>query len=143
MRRRVGLLLVFCAAGIGLGVAGGRILCAQPPSGSPPAVAETVLMRADLAGLPGKELIVSRLAAEPGWRHGRHRHVGHELVYVLEGTGTLEADGEGPVSLGQGAALYVPPGRGHSGGNASSTTSFRFLLVRIHDKGQPMSVELE
>ena len=146
MRDRLGMVVVALAVGIGLGVAGSRLLGAQqsaPPSPPrPPSVAETVLLRTDLVGLPGRELIVSRFAAEPGWVHGRHRHPGHELVYVLEGAGTIQMDGRAPVALAPGAVAYMLPGQVHTGGNASRTASFGFLLVRIHDKGQPISEEL-
>ena len=108
----------------------------------PPAVAETLLLRQDLPGLRGKELIVSRFRAEPGWLHGRHYHPGHELVYVLSGAGTIQADGKAALPLPAGAVAYLPPGEVHAGGNASRTAEFEFLQVRIHEKGQPISVEL-
>jgi quercetin dioxygenase-like cupin family protein len=63
-------------------------------------------------------------------------------VYVLEGEGTLEIEG-GPVQrLLPGTVAHVPPGRIHAGRNASGTASFKFVLIRIHVKGEPMSVEL-
>ena len=54
----------------------------------PPAVAETLLLRQDLPGLPGKELIVSRLRAEPGWLHGRHYHPGDGLARAVADSGS-------------------------------------------------------
>jgi quercetin dioxygenase-like cupin family protein len=87
-------------------------------------------------------LIVSRLDTAPGWAHGRHYHAGHELVYVLEGTAILEVDGKPPLTLRPGTLAHVPPGQVHAGRNASRTGPFRFLLFRIHQKGQPLSVEL-
>ena len=125
------------AVGIAVGAVGASVLAAQPPS-----FTETVLLRADLAGVAGKELIVSRLETAPGWVHGRHYHAGHELVYVLEGSAILEVDGQPSITLKPGAVSYVPPGQVHAGRNASRTAPFRFLLFRIHEKGQPISVEL-
>jgi quercetin dioxygenase-like cupin family protein len=132
-----GMLAVTLTVGIAFGAIGATVLGAQPPP-----VAETPLLRADLAGLAGHELIVSRLDAAPGWWHGRHHHAGHEIVYVLEGTGRLEVEGKPPLPLTAGMASYVPAGHVHAGGNASKAASFSFLLVRIHEKGQPLSVEL-
>lgn len=108
-----------------------------------PLVKETVLLRTDLAGVAGKELIVSRFDTAPGWAHGRHYHVGHELVYVLEGSAIVEVEGKLPMTVPAGTTAYFPPKQVHAGRNASRSASFRFLLVRIHDKGQSISVETD
>jgi quercetin dioxygenase-like cupin family protein len=108
-----------------------------------PPVRETLLLRTDLAGIDGKELIVSRFETAPGWAHGRHYHVGHELVYILDGSATVQVEGKPPTTLPTGTTAYFPPRQVHAGQNASSTAPLTFLLVRIHEKGQPLSVELE
>jgi quercetin dioxygenase-like cupin family protein len=125
-------------AGFATGAVSVTALLAEPPL-----VKETVLLRTDLAGVDGKELIVSRFETAPGWAHGRHYHVGHELVYVLDGAAIVEVEGKPPVTVPAGATAYFAPRQVHAGRNASPTASFRFLLVRIHEKGQPISVELE
>ena len=137
MTQTAGIRALVFGAGILLGAIGTQALNAQAPP-----VRETVLLRADLAGIDGKELIVSRLETAPGWVHGRHYHVGHELVYVLEGAGVVEVDGKPPVPLEPGAIAYMPPRQVHAGRNASRTAPFKFLLFRIHERGQPLSVEL-
>ena len=73
-RRWAGLALALLA-GFAAGAASVTALLAAQPL-----VKETVLLRTDLAGVDGKELIVSRFETAPGWAHGRHYHVGHELV---------------------------------------------------------------
>jgi len=128
----VGTLL----GGVALGATGHQLLPA------PPSFIETPLYRADLTGIDRHELIVSRLTTSPGWSHGRHYHAGHELVYVLEGDGTLEVEGAPAQRLQPGMVAHVAPGRIHTGRNASRTAAFNFLLIRIHVKGEPMSVEL-
>ena len=42
-----------------------------------------------------------------------------------------------------GTVALVQPGRVHAGRNTSRTTPFKFVLIRLHVKGEPMSVELE
>ncbi len=128
----VGTLL----GGIALGTTGHHLLAA------PPSFSETLLFRADLAGIDKYELIVSRLETAPGWSHGRHYHAGHEIVYVLEGHGALDVEGSAGQDLQPGTVSYVPPKEIHAGRNASRTAAFKFLLIRIHPKGEPMSVEL-
>jgi len=128
----VGTLL----GGIALGTTGHRLLAASP------SFSETPLFRADLTGIDKYELIVSRLETTPGWSHGRHYHAGHEVVYVLEGQGALDVEGGPEQRLHPGTVSYVPPRQIHAGRNASRTAAFKFLLIRIHVKGEPMSVEL-
>jgi quercetin dioxygenase-like cupin family protein len=86
---------------------------------------------------------VSRLQTSPGWSHGRHYHAGHELVYVLEGEGVLEVEGSASQRLLPGTVALVQPGRVHAGRNTSRTTPFKFVLIRLHVKGEPISVELD
>ena len=138
MRRQVRSLVIagVFLSGLTLGATAHRLLAAAP------AFTETPLLRTDLAGVDRHELIVSRLETTPGWVHGRHYHAGHELVYVLEGSGALQVDGKPEQRLQPGTVAYVPPRQVHSGRNASPTASFKFLLVRIHVKGEPISVEL-
>ena len=128
----VGTLL----GGVVIGATGHQLLAA------PPSFSETPLHRADLAGIAKHELIVSRLETSAGWSHGRHYHAGHEVVYALEGEGTLEVEGIPAQRLQPGTVAHVPPGRIHAGRNASRAAAFKFLLIRIHVKGEPMSVEL-
>jgi quercetin dioxygenase-like cupin family protein len=123
--------------GIALGTTGHHLLAA------PPSFSETPLFRADLAGIDEYELIVSRLETTSGWSHGRHYHAGHEIVYVLEGEGALDVEGRPPQRLQPGTVAYVPPRQIHAGRNASRTAAFKFLLIRLHVKGEPMSVELK
>ncbi|PWU25008.1 MAG: hypothetical protein C5B48_03495 [Candidatus Rokuibacteriota bacterium] len=124
--------------GIAVGALGQRLNAAQPT------FSETPLLRTDLAGLDRYELIVSRLETTPGWAHGRHYHAGYELVYVLEGTGALEVEGTPGrrQRLEPGTVAYIPPRQIHAGRNASGTAAFKFLLIRIHVKGEPISFEL-
>lgn len=129
------------ALGIALGAIGAFAIPWVSAQG-PRSFTETPLFGTDLSGVPGTELLVSRLVTAPGWIHGRHYHAGHELVYVLEGSAVLEVEGKPPVQLAPGAFAYVPPRQIHAGRNASATAPLSFLLIRIHEKGQPISVEL-
>lgn len=124
-----------------VGFAGGAISVTTLRAGQP-AVTETPLLRTDLAGVERKELIVSRFDTAPGWAHGWHYHPGHELVYVLDGSAVVQVEGKPPMSVPAGTAAYFAPKQVHEGKNASATAPLKFLLVRIHEKGQPLSVEL-
>ena len=128
----VGILLV----GIAVGAMGQHLLAA------PPSFSETPLLRTDLAGIDKYELIVSRLETTPGWAHGRHYHAGHEIVYVLEGSGALTVEGRPEQSLQPGTVAHVAPGKVHAKRNASQKDVFKFILFQLHMKGEPISIEL-
>jgi len=127
---RSSMMVVILLAGIGFGATAHRLFAA------PPSFTETV------PGIDNYELIVSRLETIPGWSHGRHYHPGHEIVYVLDGNGTLDLEGKSGQRLQPGTISYVPPGKVHAGRNASPKEMFKFILFRLHAKNQPISVEL-
>lgn len=133
---KLSMIIAMLLVGIFIGATGHHLVAAAP------SFTETVLLRTDLAGIDSYELTVSRLETAPGWSHGRHYHAGHEIVYVLEGNGALESQGRPSQSLRPGTVSYVPAGQIHSGRNTSAREAFKFLLFRIHVKGQPISVEL-
>ena len=123
-------------AGIAVGAIGQRLLAASP------SFSETPLLRTELVGIDKYELIVSRLETTPGWSHGRHYHEGHEIVYVLEGNGALVVEGKPEQRLQPGIVAHIAPGKIHAGRNANQKDVFKFILFRLHAKGQPISVEL-
>src|SRR5215467_8594776 len=122
--------------GIIIGATGHHLVAARP------SFTETVLLRTDLAGIDSYELIVSRLETAPGWSHGRHYHAGHEIVYVLEGSGALAVEGRPEQPLQPGAVAHIAPGKVHAGRNTSQKDVFKFILFRLHVKGEPISTEL-
>src|SRR5262249_61937620 len=103
---------------------------------------EALMFRTDLVGIDKSELIASRLETTPGWAHGRHYHAGHEIVYVLEGSGALAVEGRPEQRLQPGTVAHVAPGKVHAGRNASQKDAFKFILFRLHVKGEPISIEL-
>ena len=61
----------------------------------------------------------------------------HEFVYELEGTLTLQREGQDSTSLKQGQAAYVAPNVVHRGLNLSRTEPTKLVVVRIKPKGAP------
>ena len=65
-----------------------------------------------------------------------HSHVYDEVIYVLEGEGTLHIDGEHePVSAG--TCIHLPPLREHSLENSGSTPMK--VVAVFHPAGDPAS----
>jgi quercetin dioxygenase-like cupin family protein len=70
---------------------------------------------------------------------GKHYHPGDEFVYVLEGNGTLEREGEPPLSLKPGVTYYVAPHQVHEV-KTSGPGPLKGVGVTIAKPGEPLIV---
>lgn len=138
MVRKALVLGLTLAAGVAAGVIGAQLLNAQQEASK-----RTLLLKADLVGMAGKEAQVLLVELAPGAAAGKHYHPGHELGYVLEGSFTFEVEGKPPVTLEQGGTLYVPPRQVHNPKNASKTAPAKALVFAIAEKGQPAAVPVK
>ena len=78
--------------------------------------------------LAGEDLSVIEERMPPGAAEVRHGHArSRQFFYALEGTLTLELDGE-IHQLQNGQGLHVPPGAAHRARNESSADT-RFLVI--------------
>ncbi len=136
MKRRVLMLVLTLTTGIALGVLGGRVIDAQQKP-----VRSVQLLKTDMEGVEGKEGIMVIAEFDPGAKSAKTYHPGHELIYVLEGSGTLDVEGK-PIRLKTGDVFYLPPKRSHYTTN-DGTTTLRALAVFIHEKGQPVSIRVQ
>ena len=94
------------------------------------------VVRHDL-GVPGREVIQVRVDFAPGVAFPRHSHPGAEIAYVLEGTLEYQLDGNAPVTLKAGEALYIPAGAIHTAKNVGSVNAAE-LATYIVEKGKPL-----
>lgn len=138
MSRTALLLGLTLAVGIAVGVIGDGVLNAQQEP-----VKRTVLLRTDLVGMEGKEVLMINVELAPGAVAGKHYHLGHELAYVLEGSGILEIEGNPPVSMKPGVTFYQPPKQVHDVKNTSTTAPLKALSIVIAEKGQPLTVPVK
>jgi quercetin dioxygenase-like cupin family protein len=96
------------------------------------------LMRHDVVGMPGKEVVVSTVDFAPGVPSRVHRHDAQVFVYVLQGTVKMQVKGGPLLTLGPGQTFYEGPNDIHVvGDDASKTEPARILVVMIKDKGKP------
>jgi quercetin dioxygenase-like cupin family protein len=99
------------------------------------------LMRRDLIGAPGKEVVMSTIEVPPGASSPPHRHYAQVFVYMLEGRMIMQVKGGPQVTIGPGQTFYENPSDIHTvGANASKTEPARFLAILIKDKGKPGTV---
>jgi quercetin dioxygenase-like cupin family protein len=96
------------------------------------------VLRNDLS-VPGREVIQVLVDFAAGASFPRHSHPGEEVAYVFEGKLEYRLDGQPPVILEAGDALFIPAGAVHAvtnlgGGNGSE------LATYIVEKGEPLVV---
>lgn len=113
-----------------------------------PAVAEepkvTPLLGKDLAGFPGKEGVMLTVEYAPGASSGKHRHLAHTFVYVLEGAIVMQVEGGEAVTLGPGQTFYESPQDIHSvSRNASDSHPAKFLVFFVKEKGAPPVIPVQ
>jgi len=104
----------------------------------------TPLMSKDLAGYPGKEVLMITVEHAPGGSSAIHRHNAQAFVYVLEGSVVMQLKGGEQVTLTPGQTFYEGPDDVHLvDRNASSTKPAKFLVVLIKNKGAPAVVPVQ
>jgi len=100
------------------------------------AAAVTPLVTRDLAGVPGKEVVMLTVEYPPGGASTPHRHDANVFVYVLEGSLIMQVKGQEPVTLNPGQTFYENPSDVHvQSANASQTKPAKFLVFTVKDKG--------
>jgi quercetin dioxygenase-like cupin family protein len=137
-RRILGVVL---AVVIAMGTIGIRILHAGEEYRS--TAKPTELMKTALAGMHGTEAHVIRFEMPPGWIGGKHYHQGHVFVYVLEGSMTLELDGEAPVTVGAGEMFHELPGQVMRATNPSTDKELKLIVFQLNPAGQPLMIKAE
>jgi len=129
--KRIHLLLgVVLAVGVALGVFGSRMLSAQDPLKE-----GTVLQRTELSGAKGMEAILVLRELPAGAASGKHSQSGTEIVYIQEGSVTLEVQGKPPVTVKAGEAFHTSAGEVHNVKNASATAPGKALAFYVAKKG--------
>lgn len=99
-------------------------------------IKRTDLQRHDL-DVPGREVIQVRVDFAPGAGFGKHSHPGPEIAYVLEGTLEYQLEGQSPVTLEAGEALFISAGTIHAARNVGSGNAAE-LATYIVEKGKPL-----
>ena len=138
MKRAALLVSSSLVAGIALGVIGTGVLTAQQEPAK-----RTVLLKSDLVGIEGKEASLNLTEYAPGASSGKHYHPSHTFLYVLEGSGIWELEGQPPVTRKQGGVFYEQPKLVHDIKNASTTAPLKLLACVIGEKGQPRTVPVK
>ena len=107
---------------------------ASEPGASSSVQAEN-LLRESIAGVEGKEIIVSRVSFPPHTELPWHWHPGEEFFYVIEGSVTLKRRGESDVPTAEGDAQKIAPEIIHTG--RTGEQGAELVIFRVHAAGEP------
>ena len=130
MRHIIWTFFMMIAVGV-FAIAEGRAPNPQTPT--EPQVIN--LLRTDGAGAN-----VSTVELAAGAIDARESRLGAQVVYVLEGAGSLAVDGKPPVALKGGTAVQFTPTHHHVLTNTSLTQPLKVLVVDLVETGQPRVV---
>ncbi len=125
---------VMLASGVGVGVAVDRTAFAQQPQ---PGIKRATLQTADEPGAPNYQAVMAIAEIPPGQSSGKHKHPGIELAYILDGSMTVEKEGQPTLNVKAGDAL-VNKGEVHNAKN-TGTKPVKILAVYLVEKGKPMA----
>jgi quercetin dioxygenase-like cupin family protein len=101
-----------------------------------PGIKRTLLQRGDVTA--DREVILGQAEIAPGGSAGRHTHFGVETGYVLEGTTSLEVEGETPKLLKAGDSYFIPAGKVHDAKTVGDVPT-RVLATYVVEKGKPLA----
>ena len=105
-----------------------------------PGIKRTELQRHDL-GVPGREVVQARIDFDQGVEFGKHRHLGEEIAYVLEGSLEYQVEGKPPMTLNA-SDVCIPAGTIHAAKNVGRGTA-KELATYVVEKGKPLVVMVE
>jgi quercetin dioxygenase-like cupin family protein len=115
-------------------------LSAQPSQGGPKL---TQILRSDLQGQDQKvqETVVNVLEMAPGAAAPWHMHPGaQEILFIIEGSVTVEIEGQGPTVLKSGEIVLIPAEVPHLARNDSSGGARALVTHSRADKTKPFLV---
>lgn len=101
----------------------------------PPPVQADNLLRKSIAGVEGKEIIISRVSLPPHTELPWHWHPGEEFFYVIEGSVTLKRRGEPDLPAGTGDAQNIAAQVIHTG--STGEQGAELVILRVHAAGEP------
>jgi quercetin dioxygenase-like cupin family protein len=131
-RLRVFVLFLSLVGAAAIGAGLDRLALAQQPG-----IKRTILLRTDEPGSTTHEAVMGVAEIAPGAMAGRHRHPGIEIGYILEGSVTLEHEGEPAKALKAGDSFKNEPGV-HNARN-TGTTPVKILAIYLVEKGKPLA----
>lgn len=123
---------------VAIGVAAVLSLDAQQPA---PQVKRNVVLKQDMA-LPDREGVMALVELPVGSSEGKHTHFAEVFAFVLEGTISLENEGNPTATLKAGDVFHILPGKVHNGTNIG-TVPAKIAAVFVAEKGKPLTTPVK
>ena len=146
-------MLLLCALSLAIPVA---VAQQAPPAAMPQAGAHaghhapaasatfkaTVLYEAPLLGTEARIYRLYTIDLGPSGATPRHMHPGDEIAQVIEGSVTLEMEGEPARTFQAGQTFHPRPMTPHIARNASASAPARLIVSSITEAGKPSTIML-
>jgi quercetin dioxygenase-like cupin family protein len=89
-----------------------------------------------------KLVSVRQYDVPPGWATPMHQHTGHMFLYIVEGSGAMETEGQ-VRAADAGQVIHQLPGKPMIMKNASNSARLKFILFQIGPEGPPLTVPVQ
>ncbi len=110
-------------------------------AGTIPGLKINNILTSQIELVEGKEIIISHIEIPANTTLPKHWHPGEEFVYVLEGSEVLWQKDKPDVHLKKGDVFKVPLRQIHTA--TTGEEGVTVLVFRVHEKGQPVRVNVE
>ena len=114
----------------------GTLVAAGVSVAQAPGIKRTLLQRTDIGN--NMEMILGLAEIAPGGSTGRHTHFGTESGYLMEGSASMEVEGETPKLLKAGDSYTIPANRIHDA-KAVGDAPAKVLATYVVEKGKPLA----
>lgn len=102
----------------------------------------TDIFKAHLAVGDPKLVSVRQYDVPPAWATPLHQHTGHMFLYIVEGSGAMETEGQ-VRTAGAGQVIHQLPDRPMIMRNASKSARLKFILFQVGPEGPPLTVPVK
>ena len=111
------------------------LLAATASVAQAPGIKRVILQRTDMGNL---EVVLGLAEIPPGVAAGRHTHPGVETGYILQGSASMEIEGETPKLVKAGDSYSIPAGKVHDAKTVGDQP-VRVLATYVVEKGKPLA----
>lgn len=99
----------------------------------------TDVFKERLAVDDAKIVSVRQYDVPAGWVTPMHQHTGHMFLYIVEGSGAMETEGQ-VRAAGPGQVIHQLPGKSMIMKNSSTSARLKFVLFQVGPEGPPLIV---
>lgn len=107
----------------------------------PPTVTRNIVLKQDMS-IPDREGVMALVDLPAGAAEGKHTHPAEVFAFVLEGTITLEVEGNPTTTLKAGDVFHIAPGKIHQAINNGTVTA-KLAAVFVAEKGKPLTTKAQ